>query len=112
MQPASDGSDLAGQLSRLESSDPQQYTLLQRHHQLLTRLLMDCNVNYPSTKQLYELLEDPPFEPQALGRMLTVLAELEIVAIHADRSNRNRYDLTGYTHARMHQLSQQLAANG
>lgn len=108
MQPASDTNDLANQLSRLKANHPQQHTLLQRHHQLLTDLLIDCDLTYPSAKQLYKRLENPSFEPQALGQMLAGLAKLKVINIYADRHNRNLYDLTGDAPARMHHLSKQL----
>lgn len=93
MQSASDISDLTDQLLRLKTNNPQQHTLLQQYYQSLSNLLMDCDLSYPSAKQLYKRLENPSFESQGLGQMLTELAKLEVISIYADRHNRNLYDL-------------------
>ncbi|ADJ16508.1 hypothetical protein C497_01515 [Halalkalicoccus jeotgali B3] len=49
--------------------------------------------------------DDPPFEPQILGQLLSTATDLEVLQVYTHRSNRNRYDLTAYDSTRMDQLA-------
>lgn len=95
---------LAYQLADLETTDPQRYTLLEKHLPVLRTLIEESPRNYPSAKQLYQTAENTSLQPQTIGQALVTLAELEIVGVHTQRSNRNRYDLTGYDPERVKEL--------
>jgi hypothetical protein len=43
-----------------------------------------------------------------LGSLLALLVDLDVIGLHSDRNNGNRYDLTRYDQARMDALSQVL----
>ena len=102
---------LAIQLAELRSQDPRRYTLLQQHCEDLRYALEQSNRNYASAKQLHALWDDPPFQPQILGQLLSTVAPLDVLRIHAQQSNRNRYDLTAYDRAQMQHLADALAAD-
>lgn len=96
---------LSEQLHALREDAPSRYALLKRYHTDLERILEQAPRNYASAKQLYSTWEDPPFQPQILGQLLSTIANLGILRVHAHRSNRNRYDLTAYDSTRMHELA-------
>lgn len=96
---------LSEQLHVLREDAPGRYALLERYHADLKRILEHSPRNYASTKQLHATWEDPPFQPQILGQLLSTIADLGVLRIHAHRSNRNRYDLTAYNSTRMHELA-------
>ena len=96
---------LSDQLATLQSEDPRRYALLKRHIDELEKLLEDADRNYASAKQLHSRWEDPPFQPQITGQLLSTAATLEIIHVHTHRSNRNRYDLTAYDQIRLERLA-------
>jgi hypothetical protein len=96
---------LTDQLESLYSEDPRRYALLQQYIGELRYALDQSNRNYVSAKQLHATWDDPPFQPQILGQLLSTAATLGVLRVHAHRSNRNRYDLTGYDPDQMQQLS-------
>ena len=96
---------LSDQLATLQSDDPRRYALLKRYVDKLEELLEDADRNYASAKQLHSQWEDPPFQPQITGQLLSTAATLEILQVHAHRSNRNRYDLTAYNQTRLEHLA-------
>lgn len=96
---------LSEQLHALREDAPGRYAHLEHHHADLKRILEQSPRNYASAKQLYTTWEDPPFQPQILGQLLSTIADLGILRVHAHRSNRNRYDLTAYDSTRMHELA-------
>ena len=96
---------LSDQLATLQSEDPRRYALLKRYFDKLEELLENADRNYASAKQLHSRWEDPPFQPQITGQLLSTAATLDILQIHTHRSNRNRYDLTAYDSTRMNQLT-------
>lgn len=98
-------SSLAEQLQALRNDTPQRYSLLERYAEDLRQALEQSARNYASTKQLYLTWDDPPFEPQILGQLLSTAADLEILRVHTYRSNRNRYDLTAYDSTRMDRIA-------
>lgn len=93
------------QLHALRKDAPSRYGLLERYHADLKRILEQSPRNYATAKQLYSTWEDPPFQPQILGQLLSTVADLGVLRIHAHRSNRNRYDLTAYDSTRMRELA-------
>jgi hypothetical protein len=97
-------SSLAEQLQALHDTAPQRYSLLERYAEDLRQALEQSARNYASAKQLYSIWDDPPFEPQLFGQILSTAAGLEILRVYTHRSNHNRYDLTAYDSARMDQL--------
>ncbi|WP_245998455.1 hypothetical protein [Halalkalicoccus subterraneus] len=101
----STGPSLPEQFEALRDEDPRRYGLLERHLEDLRQTLEQSTRNYASAKQLYAMWDDPPFPPQILGQLLSTIADLGILRVHAHRSNRNRYDLTAYDQARMDQLA-------
>lgn len=100
------GTSLSEQLYALRDDAPRRYGLLGRHLGDRERTLDQSTQNYASAKQLHSTWDDPPFQPQILGQLLSTAAELGILRVHAHRSNRNRYDLTAYDSTRMDQLEQ------
>lgn len=96
---------LSEQLHALREDAPSRYALLKRYHTDLKRVLEHSSRNYASAKQLYATWEDPPFQPQILGQLLSTIADLGVLRVHAHRSNRNWYDLTAYDSSRMHELA-------
>lgn len=103
--------ELADQLSTLRATDPRRYALLQRHCGALQDVLEQADRNYASAKQLHSNWDDPPFQPQITGQLLSIAATLDILQVHTHRSNRNRYDLTAYNQTRMAHLASLLEAN-
>ena len=104
----SNASALANQLTLLRADDPRRYTLLQRYLEELRDVLEQTDRNYVSAKQLHSHWDDPPFQPQLMGQLLSTVADLGVLRVHTHRSNRNRYDLTAYDPAQMQQLAQLL----
>lgn len=100
----SNASSLANQLALLHADNPRRYALLQRHLDELRDVLEQSDRNYVSAKQLHSNWDDPPFQPQIMGQLLSTVADLGVLRIHTHRSNRNRYDLTAYDRTRMRQL--------
>ena len=96
---------LATQLAELRSRDPRRYTLLQQHCEDLRYVLEQSNRNYASAQQLHALWDDPPFQPQILGQLLSTVALFDVLRIHTRQSNHNRYDLTTYDRAQMQHLA-------
>ncbi len=102
---------LSDQLATLQSENPRRYALLKRHFSKLEELLENTDRNYASAKQLHSNWDDPPFQPQITGQLLSTAATLDILQVHTHRSNRNRYDLTAYNQTRMERLASLLEAN-
>lgn len=107
----SNTSSLANQLALLYADDPRRYALLQHHLDELRDVLEQSDRNYVSAKQLHSNWDDPPFQPQIIGQLLSTAADLGILQVHTHRSNRNRYDLTAYDPTQMQQLSRLLTAS-
>lgn len=105
----SNAASLANQLALLHDDNPRLYTLLQRHLDELRDVLEQTDRNYVSAKQLQSNWNDPPFQPQIMGQLLSTAADLGILRVHTHRSSRNRYDLTAYDPAQMQRLAQLLA---
>lgn len=105
------GLSLADQLTSLHADDPGRYALLQRYSSELKVILDQSDRNYVSAKQLHSTWDDPPFQPQIMGQLLSTAADLGILRVHAHRSNRNRYDLTAYDQSQMQRLTQLLTAD-
>lgn len=104
---ASDGSQAATletQLASLRADNPPRYGLLKSYAMDLRDALEQIESNYISAKQLHDIWAGPPVRPQILGQLLSTAAQCDILRIHANRSNRNRYDLTAYDQTRMSQL--------
>ncbi len=95
---------LSEQLQILDNA-PQRFSLLERYIEDLRQALEQTERNYASAKQLYSIWDDPPFEPQIFGQLLSTAADLEILQVYTHRSNHNRYDLTAYDSARMGRLA-------
>jgi hypothetical protein len=102
-------SSLTTRLDALEARSPQHYSTLQRHLPLLQTALDDATRPYPTGRQLYAHLEDPPLPARTFGRLLALLVELEIIDIYAERSSANRYDIRAYDAADLDKLAALLA---
>jgi hypothetical protein len=102
-------SSLTTRLEALEARSPQHYSTLQRHLPLLQTALDDATRPYPTGRQLYAHLEDPPLPARTFGRLLALLVELEIIDIYAERSSANRYDIRAYDAAALEELEVLLA---
>ncbi len=99
---------LETQLASLRADNPPRYALLESYARDLRDALEQIESNYISAKQLHETWTGPPVRPQILGQLLSTAAHCGILRIHANRSNRNRYDLTAYDRTRMQHLIQLL----
>ncbi|SEP17273.1 hypothetical protein SAMN04487948_11858 [Halogranum amylolyticum] len=75
---------------------PVTYSTLSRYLPLLQTALNNATRPYPTSRQLYETLEDPPIPARTFGRLLALLVDLEIIAIYTERSSANRYDIREY----------------
>lgn len=95
---------LETQLASLRTDNPPRYALLESYAKDLKDALEQIESNYITAKQLHNMWTGPPLRPQILGQLLSTAAYCGILRIHANRSNRNRYDLTAYDRTRMQQL--------
>lgn len=95
---------LETQLASLRTDSPPRYALLESYARDLKDALEQIESNYISAKQLHNMWTGPPLRPQIVGQLLSTAAQCDILRIHANRSNRNRYDLTAYDRTRMQQL--------
>ena len=95
---------LETQLASLRTDNPPRYALLKSYAMDLRDALEQIESNYISAKQLHDAWAGPSVQPQILGQLLSTAAQCDILRIHANRSNRNRYDLTAYDQARMQQV--------
>ncbi len=102
------GATLETQLASLRADNPPRYALLESYVRDLRDALEQIESNYISAKQLHDMWTGPPVRPQILGQLLSTAAHCGILRIHANRSNRNRYDLTAYDRTRMQHLIQLL----
>lgn len=101
---SSQAATLETQLASLRTDNPPRYALLESYARDLKEALEQIESNYISAKQLHNTWAGPPVQPQVLGHLLSAAAQCDILHIHANRSNRNRYDLTAYDRTRMQQL--------
>lgn len=102
-------STLPTRLEALRERSPQHYSTLKRHLPLLQTALDDATRSYPTGRQLYAHLEDPPIPSRTFGRLLTLLVDLEIIALYTERASANRYDIRGYDAADLRELATLLA---
>ncbi|EJN57769.1 hypothetical protein [Halogranum rubrum] len=102
-------SSLPTRLEALRERSPQHYSTLRRHLPLLQTALDDATRPYPTGRQLYAHLEDPPIPSRTFGRLLTLLVDLAIIDIYTERSSANRYDIRGYDAAALEELNALLA---
>ena len=102
-------SSLTNRLEALEARSPQHYSTLQRHLPLLQTALDDATRIYPTGRQLYAHLEDPPIPSRTFGRLLTLLVDLAIIDIYTERSSANRYDIRDYDPTALEELETLLA---
>ncbi|SEP25358.1 hypothetical protein SAMN04487948_12723 [Halogranum amylolyticum] len=91
---------LVEQLQLLEDEHPQVHTVLSVHHEEVQTALEASSRAYPTSRQLYEGLDDPDIHPNMLARVLGFLAEIEVIDTYTVRSGANRYDLREYDAAR------------
>lgn len=95
MTAADGGKEPMGErLSALSRRSPQQYGLLRTHIGTIRRAIERCDRHYPTARQVYDEIDDPSLEPTTVGYLLTILADLDVVAIHTKSGAANRYDLT------------------
>ncbi|EJN57330.1 hypothetical protein [Halogranum rubrum] len=102
-------SSLTTRLEALHERSPQHYSTLKRHLPLLQTALDDATRSYPTGRQLYAHLKDPPIPSRTFGRLLTLLVDLEIIALYTERASANRYDIRGYDAADIEDLAALLA---
>lgn len=89
-------STLSTRLEALRESSPQNYGALRDHYPLLKQALDNTTRPYPTGRQLYVSLDDPPITSLTFGRLLALLADLEIIGLYTERSSANRYDVRRY----------------
>lgn len=97
-------SPLTTRLQALHERSPQHYSTLKRHLPLLQTALEKATRSYPTGRQLYANLEDPPIPSQTFGHLLTLLVDLEIIECYTKRSSANRYDIRGYDAVALEEL--------
>ncbi|SFL46186.1 hypothetical protein SAMN04487950_3867 [Halogranum rubrum] len=102
-------SSLTTRLGALRERSPQHYSILQRHLPLLQTALNDATRTYPTGRQRYAHLEDPPIPSRTFGCLLALLVDLEIIDIYAERSSANRYGIRGYDATAFNELAALLA---
>ncbi|WP_049894604.1 hypothetical protein [Halogranum rubrum] len=91
---------LVEELQRLDKEDPLVHTLLSRHHQEIKTAFDTTSRSYPTSRQLYGVLEEPEIHPAMLARVLGYLATIDIIDWYTVRDGANRYDLREYDAAR------------
>lgn len=99
------GSSLATRVAALEARSPQHYSTLRRHLPLLQTALERATRSYPTGRQLYNHLDDPPLSTRTFGRLLALLVELKIIAFYTERSSANRYDIREFDAATLEELN-------
>lgn len=97
------------QIEALEAHSPQHYGTLRRHLPLLKTALENTTRPYPTSRQLYEALVDPPIPPHTFGRLVALLVDFGIIDIYTERSSANRYDIRAYDAADLDELAALLA---
>jgi hypothetical protein len=100
---------LVEQLQLLEAEQPQVYTVLSEHHGEVQTALEACSRAYPTSRQLYEGLDDPDIHSNMLARVLGFLVEIEVIDTYTVRSGANRYDLREYDATRYKRIGEFLA---
>jgi hypothetical protein len=100
---------LPTQLEALEARSPQHYGTLRRHLPLLRTALENATRPYPTSRQLYDQLEDPPIPPHTFGRLVALLVDFGIIECYTERSSANRYDIRNYDPTAFEELERQLA---
>lgn len=108
MSPDTTQPSLSDQLEDLQTEDPRRYTLLKQHLTDLKYVLEHSDRNYAAAKQLYRIWDEPPFQPQTLGQLLSTMADLGVLGLQRDGSNHNQYDLTAYDRTRLQELARLL----
>ena len=101
---------LRTQLDTLRAQSPQRFGLLQHHHTTLKAALDASTQNYPTSRQLYDQLDDPSITSRTFGRILPLLIDFDIISLYTTRSNSNRYDIRAYDAERFSRLSELLSA--
>ena len=102
--------NLTAQVNTLREQTPQQFGLLKRHHTVLKRALDISTHNYPTSRQLYDQLDDPPITSQTFGKALPMLVNFDIISLYTTRSNSNRYDIRAYDADKFNRLSKILTS--
>lgn len=102
---------LEKQVTALNEAQPTRYGLLRSYHKSVQQALEDCSCNYPTTKRLVDVVDNPAITSQMLVNILSVLADLDVIDVQSYRNNSNRYDLTQYDPTRMDELAALLTAN-
>jgi hypothetical protein len=72
---------LSRRLEALRERSPQNYGALKDHYLLLKQALDNNTRSYPTGRQLYASLENPPIPSQTFGHLLTRLVDLEIIEL-------------------------------
>lgn len=106
--PQSPTNDFQKYIATLREDSPRRFTLLQQYFPELKMALDAATHHYPTSSQLYELLENPTVRSHTFGRLLPLLVECEIIGLYTERSNANRYDLCDYDPARLERLGELL----
>lgn len=95
---------LITRLATLQERSPHWSSSLQRHLPLLKTALENATRPYPTSRQLYEQLDNPPIPARTFGRLLALLVDLKIIGIYTERSSANRYDIREYDATALEEL--------
>lgn len=95
---------LIEQVESVHEEYPQAYNFLCIFGGKVQFALDSCSRTYPTSKQLYTLLDDPKIPSNMFARILGCLVELNVIGIYMVRSGTNRYDLREYDSRRLRQI--------
>lgn len=87
---------LVEQIQMLQDERPQVYTVLSTYYEEVHTAISACSRAYPTSRQLYEQLDDPEIHPKMLALALGFLAEVGVIDTYTVRSGANRYDFREY----------------
>lgn len=96
--------ELTTQIDTVRAKSPQQFGDLRRHHAVLKTALDAAEQNYPTSRQLYEALDDPPLTAQTFGQTLPLLVDFGIISLYTERNSANRYNIREYDTDRLKRL--------
>lgn len=95
---------LIEQVEAVHGEYPQAYNFLCIFGDEVQSALDSCSRTYPTSKQLYTLLDDPEIPSNMFARILGCLVELDVIGIYTVRSGANRYHLREYDSQHLRQI--------
>ncbi|QWC20803.1 hypothetical protein KI388_06620 [Halorubrum sp. 2020YC2] len=90
------GDSGAAAVEGLSAEDPTTFGYVRRHWAEAKRGIEACDRNYPQSKQVHAVLEDPETTPRTLGATLSGFVTLGALDTWSETVGPTRYDLTAY----------------